>query len=158
EVLIVNGAGRGSLGPLSAGHPPEVVSARVELHAPFGHPMLAALPRLIRVSSGRVPRSFEPCLHALGEEVALRKLGGATIVARLCETLFVQALRWHIDDLGWNDRGWFRMLVDPLLRDHLLEANKPETRVASLAASVGRSRQRTRARFTQLAGTPPSVF
>jgi AraC-like DNA-binding protein len=90
--------------------------------------------------------------------MALRNPGGGSIIARLCETLFVQALRCHIADLGWNDRGFFRMFADPLLRDHLIEATRPETRVSTLAAALGRSRQRTRARFTQLGGTPPSIL
>lgn len=158
ELLIVNGAGRGALRAASEAPPPEVVSARIDLHAPLGHPMLAAFPRLIRVSAGLVPRSFETCVDGLREEMTLRKLGRGWIVARLCETLFVQALRRHIDDLGWRDRGWFRMLADPLLRDPLLEASKPEARVSSLAAALGRSRQRTRMRFTQLGGTSPSVL
>ena len=158
ELLVVNGAGRGALRATSNTRAPEVVSARIDLHAPLGHPMLAAFPRLIRVSAGLAPRSFETSVDGLREEMTLRKLGRGWIVARLCETLFVQALRRHIDDLAWTDRGWFRMLADPLLRDPLLEASKPEARVSSLAAALGRSRQRTRMRFTQLGGTSPSLL
>lgn len=94
ELLIANGAGRGALRATSETPPPVVVSARIDLHAPAGHPMVAAFPRLVRVSPGRVPRSFGTCFETLCEEMALRKIGHGSIAARLCETLFVQALRW----------------------------------------------------------------
>lgn len=81
------------------------------------------------------------------------------VTTRLCEVLFVQALRAHIaDDLSWTDQGWFRMLADPLLREHLAEVARPEATVSSLANALGRTRQRTRARFTQFGGTSPSAL
>jgi AraC-like DNA-binding protein len=50
------------------------------------------------------------------------------------------------------------MLADPLLREHLASASRPETTVATLAAAAGRSRPRTCARFTRVGGTRPSLF
>ena len=158
EVLLINGTEPGALRGMSDARQPEVVSARVHLLAPFGHPMLTSLPRLIRASPSPAVRSFEPTLHALREEHASRKLGREFAVARLLEVLFVHALRAHIDDLGWRDQGWFRMLADPVLREPLAEASRPATTVAGLAAAAGRSRQRTSARFTQLGGAHPSAF
>jgi AraC-like DNA-binding protein len=158
EVLVVAGGATRALRAMTEARPPEVVSARVHLDAPLGHPMLEAFPPLIRASPGRLPRSFGPFVDALREELAVRKIGRAAVVARLCETLFVQALRSHIEDLSSNELSWFRMLADPILRDQLSEASKPTTTVAGFAAAVGRSRQRTRARFTQLSGTRPSAF
>jgi hypothetical protein len=142
EVLVINGTGPGALRGMSDARPPEVVSARIRLLAPLGHPMLASLPRLIQASPSPVVRSFEPSLHALREEHASRKLGREFAVTRLLEVLFVHALRAHIDALGWTDQGWFRMLADPVLRDPLAEASCATTTVAGFAAAAGRSRQR----------------
>jgi hypothetical protein len=107
--------------------------------------MLEALPPLIRTSAGPIPRSFIPCLHALREELAIPVLGASVIASRLCEVLLVQALRAHISDVSWNDRGWFRMLADPLLREQLGEASRPGAtlprwprRWAGLASEPGR--------------------
>ena len=136
-----------------------MLSARVHLEAPHGHPMLDAFPPLIRASVGRIPRSFAPAIHALREELAIATLGGGVVTGRLCEVLFVQALRTHItEDLCWTDQGWFRMLPDPLLGEQLARASRPGTTVASFANALGRSRQRTRARFAQFGGTRPSTF
>lgn len=159
EVLVVRPSVRGALRATCEADRPEVMSARVHLEAPLGHPMLASFPALIRASAGRIPRSFGPSLHALREELANPTLGGGVIASRLCEVLFVQALRKHVtDDLTWTDQGWFRMLADPLLREQLTEASRPGTTVTSFAHALSRSRQRTRARFTQFGGTPPSAF
>ena len=158
EVLVINGTGPGALRGMSDARAPEVVSARVHVLAPLGHPMLASLPRLIRASPSPAVRSFEPALHSLREEQASRKLGRDFAVTRLLEVLFVHALRAHIEDLGWTDQGWFRMLADPVLREPLAEASRPKSTVAGFAAAAGRSRQRTCARFTQLGGALPSAF
>jgi AraC-like DNA-binding protein len=159
EVLVVRPGVRGGLRATCAANPPEVLSARVHLVAPLGHPMLASFPAVTRASAGRIPRSFGPSLHALREELAIPTLGGDVVASRLCEVLLVQALRKHVtDDLTWTDQGWFRMLADPLLREQLTEASRPESTVASFAHALTRSRQRTRARFTQFGGSSPSAF
>ena len=157
EVLAVSGA-RGALRALSEGRPPEVVSARIHLEAPVGHPMLATFPRLIRAGPGRLSSSFEPCIHALREEIGLRNPGRDWLIARLCESLFVHALRSHIGDLSSTERGWFRMLADPLLGAQLALTADPSTTVTGLASALGRSPQRIRARFKKLGGIPPSAF
>jgi AraC-like DNA-binding protein len=158
EVLVVKGTHPGELRAMSEGMVPEVVSARLELLAPFGHPMLAALPPVIQVTSASMPPAFDRCLHSLREELATGSLGRGTIVGHLCAALFVLALRKHIDGLDGLHRNWFRMLGDPLLREQVAAASKPETSVAALAVAAGRSRQRTRARFTRLGGVRPSVL
>lgn len=65
--------------------------------------MRESFPALIRTSAGRIPRSFGPSLHALREELAVPTLGGGVVATRLCEVLFVQALRAHISDRSWAD-------------------------------------------------------
>jgi AraC-like DNA-binding protein len=157
ELVLVNRGVPGGLRATSETDPPTVLSARVHLEAPLGHPMLEAFPPLIRARAAWIPRSFEPSLHALREELAIPTLGGGVVASRLCEVLVVQALRAHIsDDISWTDKGWFRMLADPLLREHLAEATRPGATVNSLARALGRSRQRTRARVIQFGGTSPS--
>jgi len=158
EVLVVKGTHRGELRALNEGMVPEVVSARLDLQASLGHPMLAALPPLIQVAASSMASSFDRCIQSLREEVGTGGLGRGSIVGHLCATLFVLALRKHIDGLGASDRNWFRMLADPLLRENLAAASRPGTSVAALAAAAGRSRQRTRARFTRMGGMRPSLF
>src|SRR5262249_47578691 len=143
---------------MNDGMVPEVASARLDLRAPLGHPMLAALPPLMRMTSSSMPSSFDRCLHSLREELAESRLGRGTIVGHLCATLFVLALRKHIDGLDASNRDWLRMLGDPLLREQLAAASEPGMSVAGLAAPAGRSRQRMATRFKRLGGTRPSLF
>jgi AraC-like DNA-binding protein len=157
ELLVVNRGVGGGLRAISDGDQAEIVSARVHLEASLGHPMLAALPKLIRTSPGYVPRSFRPSVHALEQELSIPVLGAEVVLERLCEVLFVQALRDHIrDDLAWNDQGWFRLLADPVLSEQLAEMSQPSGSVSSVARAVGRTRQRTHARFRRFGGASPS--
>lgn len=159
EMLVLNGSVPGALRPTCEDDPlPEVVSARVHLEAPHGHPMIDALPPLIRARAGRIPRSFGPSIDALLEELAIPMLGRRAIVQRVCEVLVVQALRMHLGDLSWDDRGWFRALADPVLRQHLAWTVDAAGRVGGLARSAGRSPRRLGARFLKFAGTRPSQF
>jgi AraC-like DNA-binding protein len=74
----------------------------------------------------------------------------------LLEGLFIQALRCHLVDLRWNDRGWFRVVGDPVLRSWpgpgASDGSGGAKTVADLAASVNRSPHRASARFRELAG------
>jgi AraC-like DNA-binding protein len=158
EVLVVNGTCRGALRALDGGMPPEVVSARLDLKSRFGHPLLTALPSLMRVASTSMPLAFERCLHSLREELAAGDLGRGSMIGQLCATLFVLTLRKHIDTVDPSRRDWFRMLADPLLREQLTAASNPGTSVGDLASAAGRSRQRTHARFTRFGATRPSLF
>jgi AraC-like DNA-binding protein len=159
EVLVVNRGVRGELRPVNEHDvAPEVLSMRVHLDARHGHPLVAALPQLIRATPARIPRSFGPAVDALLEELSIPVVGREAIVRRLGEVLFVQALREHVSDVAWDDEGWFRALADPVLRDHLNWAAYPEASVSSLATAAVRSTRRIRARFEQFAGVKPSTF
>jgi AraC-like DNA-binding protein len=78
------------------------------------------------------------------------------MIARLLEALFVQALRCHLVDFRWNDRGWFRVVGDPVLRSWpgpgASDGSGGARNAVELAASVSRSPRRASARFRELAG------
>jgi len=155
EILVVN---RGIGGALLArdAEPPRIVSARVEFDAPHGHPLLRGLPDLIQAGpSGANPRSFGPLLDAFVAEMERPRVGTETIALRFLEALFIQALRCHLLDVNWNDRGWFRVLGDPVLMSWAGPGSPESGGVASvvdLAVSVNRSPRRSSGRFRELAG------
>ncbi len=159
EVLVVNRGVPGELRPTSEhGYPPKVLSMRVHLDAQHDHPLVDALPPLIRATPGSLPRSFGPSVDALLGEISVPSFGRDAILQRISEVLFIQALRIHLSDLTWNDQGWFRALVDPVLREHLHWTADPQGSVSSLATATARSTRRLSARFSQFAGSKPSVF
>ena len=106
------------------------------------------------------PRSFDPLLEALLAEITRPRVGHGVLVLRLCEGLFIQALRSQLLDVNWNDRGWFRVVADPVLRTWpgpgATDTDAVQS-VAELAASVNRSPRRSSARFRELAGFTPSA-
>ena len=116
EILVVNRGIGGAVLARDEGEPPQVVSARVEFEAPHGHPLLEGLPDLIQAgpTGGADPDpSAHSSTHSSRRGAAARGLG--MIALRFFEALFVQALRCHLLDVNWNDRGWFRVLADPVL-------------------------------------------
>ena len=159
EMLVVNRGVEGELRSTSGDHrPPEVLSMRVQLDAQHGHPLVDSFPPLIRASPTGVPRSFGPAMDTLFEELSIPVVGRGVILRRLCEVLFIQALRMHLGDLSWNDQGWFRALADPVLREHMHFAADPSASVSVLASAAHRSTRRIRARFLQFSGSRPAVF
>jgi len=159
EMLVVNRGVEGELRSTSGDHrPPEVLSMRVQLDALHGHPLVDSLPPLIRTNLTGVPRSFGPAMDTVLEELSIPVVGRGAIVRRLCEVLFIQALRMHLGDLSWDDQGWFRALADPVLREHMHLAANPFASVSVLASASHRSTRRIRARFLQFSGSRPAVF
>ncbi|HZW90976.1 MAG TPA: helix-turn-helix domain-containing protein, partial [Myxococcaceae bacterium] len=134
------------------------LSMRVHLDAPDGHPLLVALPPLIRVTPERGFPSLALAVEALLDESLRRVPGRGEIVRQLSEVLFVHALRSHLDDMCWNDVGWFRAFADPLLRHHLHWTPDGQSSVNALAEAAHRSTRGIRARFGQLAGLRLSTF
>jgi AraC-like DNA-binding protein len=161
EILVVNRGIGGALLPRDEGDPPQVISARVEFEAPHGHPLLDSLPDLIQAapSGGANPGSFGPLVDAFLTEMERPRVGSRVIALRFLEALFIQALRCHLLDVNWNDRGWFRVLADPVLKPWpgpgASDGGGVES-VNELAASVNRSPRRASARFHDLAGFTPS--
>jgi AraC-like DNA-binding protein len=164
DVLVVNRDVGGALIPAgSMAGPTEVLSVGIHLEGPVGHPLLVAIPPLIAARIDRVPlpASFEPAVVALQSEISRPSGGHPLVLMDLSRVLFVQALRIHMLDLSWDDRGYFRALVDPILRDSLLAASQPSragASVAELASKAERSSGRFRVRFRQFAGQAPGSF
>ena len=157
ELVVVNGRVEGALRPASGvDRAGSVLSMRLNLDAPHGHPLLESLPPLIRTTPGGAASSLGLCMHALLDELPRRIPGREAITRHLCEVLFVQALRSHLADLSWNDQGWFRVLADPLLRDHI--AAPAGSSVSRLASAAFRSTRSIRARFTRIGGGRLSTF
>ncbi|HTS81499.1 MAG TPA: AraC family transcriptional regulator [Myxococcaceae bacterium] len=161
EVLVVNRGVGGALQEVSEpASAPSVFSVRIDFEAPHGHPLLEALPRVIQAApSGRGPRSFGPLLDALLAELTLPLLGREGLATRLCEGLFIEALRFHLASIEWNETGLLRALADPVVRSGLNAAcgEGSETRaIPELARAGGRSHRRFGARFQQFAGSTPS--
>jgi AraC-like DNA-binding protein len=128
----------------------------------LGNPLLAALPRLFKVNMrGSNVAWLESSLHFAARETAQTRAGSATVLGKLSELLFVEAIRRYIDTLSDEQTGWLAGLRDrfvgrALAMMHARPAH-PWT-VDDLAGGVGLSRSALAQRFTELVGAPPMHY
>jgi AraC-like DNA-binding protein len=126
------------------------------------NPLFGALPPVIhlRGADPRVRQWLEPTLRLVETEIAAGSLGARTVLRRLADVLFIQAVRLHADDSN-EAAGWLRGLADArvgraltLLHERYAE---PWT-LESLAREVGTSRTLLAVRFRELVGEPPMAY
>ncbi len=126
-------------------------------------PMLEALPRILRVPLGDGPATawLTSLLRAGAREAAAPRPGGETVLAKLSELLFVEAMRRYIELLPEGQRGWLAGLGDRFVgRALALMHERPghDWTVDELAAQVGLSRSSLAQRFTDFIGQPPMQY
>ncbi len=126
------------------------------------NPLLSALPRLFKVSM-RAPSAswLESSLRFATEEAASTHAGSATVLAKLSELVFVEAVRRYVDTMPDDCKGWLaglrdRFVARALALMHARPAH-PWT-VEDLAHRIGMSRSALAQRFTDLLGVPPMQY
>ncbi len=126
-------------------------------------PLLATLPRVLSLNvaeSGAgdwIASSFQFAARELGAG----QLGSASIISRLSELLFVEALRRYVATLPPQQQGWLAALRDPFAARALaLMHSRPAHAwtAEELASLVGLSRSAFAERFTVLTGQPPMQY
>ncbi|MGH9317548.1 MAG: AraC family transcriptional regulator [Thermoanaerobaculia bacterium] len=127
------------------------------------NPLLSSLPPVIHVKGdrGTTVQWLEANLQFVASEMASGQPGALTVVSRLADILFVQAVRAHLAQSGEGAKGWLRALVDPQIGEALgLIHEKPEEpwTVESLASRVAMSRSAFAARFAHLVEEPPLTY
>jgi AraC-like DNA-binding protein len=126
---------------------------------PF-NPLLAVLPRLIRVrrSAGSSPDPLASLVELVLAESRARRQGSECVIQRLGELLFVEVVRRYIADLPAGGSGWLAGLRDPVVGRALalLHARPahPWT-LDALAKAAAVSRSALAERFAALVGEPP---
>jgi AraC-like DNA-binding protein len=153
-IRIVHGGG---------GAATRIVCGFLSCDGDLAYPLLASLPRLFRVGVGNdVESAWLASALAFGAaEAASPRDGSATVLAKLSELLFVQAVRRCIESLPQHQKGWLAALRDryvgrAMTRMHADPAY-PWT-VDELARQVGLSRSALAQRFSELLGQPPMQY
>jgi AraC-like DNA-binding protein len=127
---------------------------------PF-NPVLAALPRMMCVNRRNDTDPMIDLLRLTLDESAARKAGGETVLARLGELLFVEAVRRYLEELPDGATGWLSGLRDPQIGAALgLLHGRPATdwTLERLAREVGMSRSAFAERFVHYVGEPPMGY
>ena len=126
-------------------------------------PLLGAMPRLLRIHVGDGPatRWLMSSFEYGATQSSARQPGSETLVARLSELLFVDAVRRYVDSLPEEQGGWFAGLRDPGVGKALaLMHGRPGHvwTVDELARESAMSRSALTERFGRLLGEPPMQY
>ncbi|MEW2357661.1 AraC family transcriptional regulator [Spirillospora sp. NPDC029432] len=141
-----------------------VLLCRAYLLDAAGHPMLDALPDVIRLPArvGRYPE-LRAAVDLLGAELAQAARPGAdAALPTLLDLLLLYILRaWFAENRDTEEDGWGAALHDPAVSAALRAVHgdpaHPWT-VEELAAQAGLSRAAFARRFTRLVGRPPLTY
>jgi len=129
---------------------------------PF-NPLLAALPRVLRVPGSTLGTDswVTTFLRVVVAESNQRRPGGEAVLERMSEMLFVEVLRRHIDTLPPEQTGWLAGMRDPVVGRALSllhdRPGEPWT-LDRLGEEAGISRSSLHERFVHFIGQPPMQY
>jgi AraC-like DNA-binding protein len=128
-----------------------------------GNPLAAALPPVLRfdIRQGSAAAWMKSSLEFAADEIAARRAGSETVLAKLSELLFVETLRRYVESLPEEQTGWLAGLRDPFVSRALALLHGGVARgwtVDDLGREVGLSRSALADRFTRLIGEPPMRY
>jgi len=140
-----------------------LIGGRFEIENADHNPLLRSLPSFIHIQGdrGHPVQWIETTLQFISSEMAAGQPGASTVVSRLADILFVQAVRTYLAQSRHGQGGWLRALVDPQIGEALsLIHAEPHARwtVPDLAERVGMSRSGFSARFSELVDEPPLTY
>ncbi len=101
---------------------------------------------------------FETTLHFISSEAAVRGPGAETVITRLSDILFIQAVRAHARTVSDEQPNWFAAAADARIGEAIANIHRtPQSpwTVEQLASLAGMSRSAFANRFTTLVGEPP---
>ena len=163
DVVSVNEGGAHAVLRLGGGGAEsQIICGAFEFLSDRAESLIGVLPRWIRVA----PREdadewLDSTVKLLRTEIRRADQGTATVVARLTDIIFVQAVRSWLRTQPEGAAGWLGALRDPSIGAALRLIHRAPARawtVSSLAAEVGMSRSPFAARFSALVGTPPLSY
>jgi AraC-like DNA-binding protein len=127
------------------------------------NPVISTLPSLLKLDAeqGGAAEWIRSTFQYAAEEVATGRPGSGTVLAKLSELLFVEAVRRYAHALPQGQTGWLAGLRDPHVARALALLHHDITRpwnVDDISREVGLSRSALADRFTSLIGMPPMRY
>jgi AraC-like DNA-binding protein len=126
-------------------------------------PLLASLPPVLKLDVRATASGawIESSFRFAANEIAAGRIGSTTVITKLSELLFVEAVSQFVANLPAERRGWLAGLRDPQIGRALaaLHSRPSEAWTAeNLALEMGMSRSAFAERFTSLVGQPPMHY
>jgi AraC-like DNA-binding protein len=127
------------------------------------NPVISTLPALLKLNTaeGGGAEWIRSTLQYGAAEVAAGRPGSETVLAKLSELLFVEAVRRYAEALPEGQTGWLAGLREPHVARALALLHRDITRsrnVDDLSREVGLSRSALADRFISLIGVPPMHY
>jgi AraC-like DNA-binding protein len=129
---------------------------------PF-NPLISTLPRLLHVRDrdGAARGWLSHFVQVALAESRDKRAGGESVLARLSELMFVQAIRRHLEAMPNEQTGWLAGLRDPYVGRALAVLHERPTHdwsLDELARESALSRSALADRFGRLVGKPPMMY
>jgi AraC-like DNA-binding protein len=124
------------------------------------NPLIATLPRVLKLDVGQATSRdwVEASVLFAARELAEGRFASSSVMSRLSELLFVEAVRNYASTLRHEETGWLKGLKDPYVGRALAllhgRIDAPWT-AERLAGEVALSRSAFNDRFASLVGVPP---
>jgi AraC family transcriptional regulator, alkane utilization regulator len=128
-----------------------------------GNPVISTLPAAMRltIEAGGAAEWIRSTFQYAADEVAIGRPGSETVLAKLSELLFVEAIRRYAETLPEGQTGWLAGLRDRYVARALALLHRDMIRawtVDELGREVGLSRSALAERFTHLIGVAPMHY
>lgn len=132
-------------------------------HGAVSRRLIAALPRMLCIPIGdsQAMTLLRELLRVGVRESLAPRPGAESMLAKLAELIFVEALRRHADGAAPPVRGWLAAVKDPHVGRALALLHEAPSRawtVEDLAREVALSRSALGQRFAALVGEPPMQY
>jgi AraC-like DNA-binding protein len=127
------------------------------------NPLIATLPPALclNVGTSGAAEWIRSTFQHAADEIAAGRPGSSTVLAKLSELLFLEAVRNYAGALPEGQTGWLAGLRDPHVAKALAALHRDIARawtVEDLGREVGLSRSALNDRFTRLIGMPPIQY
>ncbi len=127
------------------------------------NPIVSTLPAMLHLSvrEGSSAEWMRTTFSYAADEIAAGRIGSETVMAKLSELLFVEAIRCYVETLPEGQTGWLAGLKDPYVSRALalLHARLSDPwNVDDLGREIGLSRSALADRFSQVIGLPPMQY
>ncbi len=127
------------------------------------NPVIATLPAALRlhVEEGGAAEWVRSTFQYAADEVAAGRPGSETVLAKLSELLFVEAVRRYAENLPEGQIGWLAGLRDPYVARTLALFHRDIARAWTMdqvSREVGLSRSALADRFIRLIGVAPMHY
>lgn len=126
---------------------------------PF-NPLLAALPRRLLVPGIATGWLSEFPARAVAES-RMGRVGHLTMLTRMAELMFIEVVRYHIEQQPSTHTGWLAGLVDDVVGpalSRLHERPDHSWTLPELAHACATSRTVLSERFSRIVGVPPMLY